>query len=100
MDGSRGRGCLSLHAACVSYCGSGPPCPAARRQRVLALLLLLGGAIGQVDVLNTFCHAHTPVLLSLLRVVNGLWLGVIAGVIAIALCFRAPKGVPKTTGKA
>ena len=38
-------------------------------------LTLLAGAVGQVDVLNTFCHAHTPVLLSLLRMANGLCLG-------------------------
>jgi len=50
---------------------------AARGWRTLALLLLLGGAIGQVDVLNTYCHGHTPVLLSFLRTVNGLWLGIL-----------------------
>jgi hypothetical protein len=64
---------------------------ALRKQRTLAMVLLVGGAIGQVDVLNTFCHAHTPVLLSLLRVVNGLWLGVIIGVVAIMLFYRQPK---------
>ncbi|MHB9025910.1 MAG: DUF5693 family protein [Armatimonadota bacterium] len=57
----------------------------ARGQRVLALLLLLGGAIGQVDVLNTYCHAHTPVFLSLLRTFNGLWLGILLGVVLLAI---------------
>jgi hypothetical protein len=52
---------------------------AARGWRSPALLLLLAGAIGQVSVVNTYCHAHTPVLLSLLRTVNGIWLGVIIG---------------------
>ncbi|MHB9130350.1 MAG: DUF5693 family protein [Armatimonadota bacterium] len=53
---------------------------AAGGKRALALLLLLGASIGQVDVLNTYCHAHTPVLLSLLRTFNGLWLGIIIGI--------------------
>ncbi len=68
---------------------------AMRHQRVLALVLLVGGAIGQVDVLNTFCHAHTPVTLSLLRVINGLWLGVIIGVIAAVIVFRRKPEVVK-----
>ena len=55
----------------------------ARGWRVPALLLLLAGAVGQVDVLNTYCHGHTPVLLSLLRTVNGLWLGVLVTVVLV-----------------
>jgi hypothetical protein len=61
---------------------------AANRRRTLAMVLLLGAAIGQVDVLNTYCHAHTPVLLSLLRTVNGLWLGIVIGVALVALFAR------------
>jgi len=60
----------------------------ARGQRTLALMLLLGAAIGQVDVLNTYCHAHTPVLLSLLRTANGLWLGIGLGVILLVVFAR------------
>jgi len=59
---------------------------ATRGKRPLALALLLGGAIGQTDVLNTYCHAHTPVMLSLLRTVNGLWLGVLFGAV-LMLCY-------------
>ncbi|HOS42735.1 MAG TPA: DUF5693 family protein, partial [Armatimonadota bacterium] len=73
---------------------------AMRNLRPLAMILLLGGAIGQVDVLNTFCHAHTPVLLSLLRVVNGLGLGVILGLIAILLLFPRQPAAVKTTVEA
>jgi len=51
-----------------------------RRPRV-AWLLLAAGAIGQVSVLNTFCHLHTPLWVSLLRVFNGLWLGLVVGVV-------------------
>ncbi|HEX2950384.1 MAG TPA: DUF5693 family protein, partial [Armatimonadota bacterium] len=61
---------------------------AAHRRRLLALVLLIGGAVGQVDVLNTYCHAHTPVLLSLLRTFNGMWLGIIIGVAILFLFAR------------
>jgi MFS family permease len=39
------------------------------------------GAIGQVSILNSFCHLHTPLTLTLLRVFNGLWVGALAGII-------------------
>lgn len=58
---------------------------AARGYRGLALLLLLGAAVGQTDVLNTYCHAHTPVMLSLIRTFNGLWLGMLISVVALFL---------------
>jgi len=32
-----------------------------------AALALTGGAIGQTDIVNTMCHIHTPVMLSLIR---------------------------------
>jgi hypothetical protein len=41
--------------------------------------LLFFGLIGQVSVLNTFAHAHTPLLFSLLRTANGLFLGLLFG---------------------
>ncbi len=42
---------------------------------------LAAGAIGQISILNTFCHLHTPLLVSLLRVGHGLWLGVLGGLV-------------------
>ncbi len=39
------------------------------------------GAIGQVSLLNSFCHLHTPLTLTLLRVFNGLWVGALAGIV-------------------
>lgn len=56
------------------------------RERWLPLLLL--GSIGQVSLINTFAHIHTPLAVSLLRTFNGLWLGIIAGLILIALYRR------------
>ncbi|MCI2426165.1 DUF5693 family protein [Candidatus Acetothermia bacterium] len=37
------------------------------------------GMVGQVSIINTFAHAHTPIYLSLLRTGNGLLLGLLAG---------------------
>ncbi len=44
-------------------------------------ILLTAGAIGQVSIVNTFCHLHTPLLVSLARACNGLWIGIIGGII-------------------
>lgn len=53
------------------------------QQRYLPLLFL--GAIGQVSLLNTFCHIHTPLAVSLLRTFHGLWLGIIGGLVLILI---------------
>ncbi len=48
---------------------------AARGEKRYVIPLVLIGAIGQTSLLNTFCHIHTPLRVSLLRTFNGLWLG-------------------------
>jgi len=58
---------------------------AMRRRLRLSGVLLLAGAVGQVSLLNTFCHLHTPLALSLLRAFNGLWAGAIVACVALAL---------------
>ncbi|HEY3411419.1 MAG TPA: DUF5693 family protein [Armatimonadota bacterium] len=57
------------------------------------LPLLIVGAIGQVSIVNTFCHLHTPLQVSVLRVFNGLWTGFIVALLIawISDRFRAPK---------
>lgn len=45
--------------------------------------VVLLGAIGQVSLVNTFEHLHTPVLVSALRTFNGLVLGIVIGVVLI-----------------
>ncbi|MEW6662936.1 MAG: DUF5693 family protein [Bacillota bacterium] len=50
--------------------------------------LALVGGIGQVSLLNTFTHLHTPLGVSLLRTVNGLWVGVLIGLVLILLYRR------------
>lgn len=50
--------------------------------RKLALLIL--GTIGQVSLVNTYAHIHTPLMISLVRSFHGLWLGVAVGAVIIA----------------
>jgi len=46
-----------------------------------AIPCIVLGSFGLVSALNTFCHIHTPIALSLLRVFNGLWVGALVGFI-------------------
>ena len=41
--------------------------------------------IGQISILNTFTHLHTPLIVSLERVLYGILLGVIVGLILVGL---------------
>jgi hypothetical protein len=52
-----------------------------RDNRFIPLLVL--GVIGQVSLVNTFAHIHTPLMVSLIRFGHGLWIGVLIGVVAI-----------------
>jgi hypothetical protein len=48
-----------------------------------AYLAAIAATIGQADVINTFCHIHTPLFYSLLRTIHGVWLGAIVGGVAL-----------------
>ncbi|MCD5416499.1 DUF5693 family protein [Candidatus Bipolaricaulota bacterium] len=50
-----------------------------RYRPLLLPLLLLFGLFGQTSIMNTFAHAHTPFLFSLLRTANSLLLGLLTG---------------------
>jgi len=39
--------------------------------------------IGQVSLVNTYAHIHTPIVYSLLRSLNGLWLGIVLGLLML-----------------
>ena len=39
--------------------------------------ILFLASIGQINILNTFSHIHTPLLVSSIRVIHGLWLGIL-----------------------
>lgn len=58
---------------------------AVRGHRRWLLPLFLLGTVGQLSILNTFSHIKTPLILSGIRTLNGLWLGAIIGVAAILL---------------
>ena len=47
--------------------------------RSFSMPLLVLGAVGQVSIVNTFCHIHTPLAVSILRTFNGLWIGALLG---------------------
>ncbi len=49
--------------------------------RTLPLFVL--GMIGQVSIINTFTHLHTPILISVMRVGYGLLLGIMIGLLMI-----------------
>ncbi len=54
-----------------------------RKEFMLLPLLALFIQMGQVSVVNTFCHFHTHFLLTLLRVGNGLWIGILLGFVLV-----------------
>jgi hypothetical protein len=48
-----------------------------------ALPVLLVGVIGQVGMINSFCHLHSPLLLTVLRTFHGLWAGLLIGLVVV-----------------
>jgi hypothetical protein len=54
------------------------------RRRFMALAGF-AAAIGQASVLNTFCHIHTPIAVSAMRVLTGLLVGGLVGLCALAV---------------
>mgnify|MGYP001293073220 CR=1 FL=1 len=50
-----------------------------------ALGLLILATIGQLSMVDTFAHIHTPAVLSLIRVLLGLGLGLLAGLAGVAV---------------
>lgn len=63
---------------------------ALRGLRRWAAPLLVIGAIGLVSALNTFCHIHTPLALSAMRVVNGVVVGGLFGLIGYLVVRNLP----------
>ncbi|MGI6226314.1 MAG: DUF5693 family protein [Peptococcales bacterium] len=45
--------------------------------------LVLPAIIGQVSLVNTYAHIHTPIIISLIRSINGLWIGILLGIVLI-----------------
>ncbi len=54
-----------------------------RRIPVLPLIFGAGAVIGLTSVVNTFLHIRTPFMLSVIRILTGLGLGLVIGMIAL-----------------
>jgi hypothetical protein len=50
-----------------------------------AMILILAGVIGQASIVDTFAHLHTPLLISMIRIVYGIVFGSIIGYVMIAV---------------
>jgi hypothetical protein len=59
-------------------------------RRATGWLLALGIGVGIGDVIDTFSHLHTPIEISVLRIVNGLIVGGIIGAAIIWIYRRIP----------
>ena len=51
--------------------------------RYTMIPILIVGVIGQISIINTYTHIHTPLLISLQRSAHGLWIGTVIGIVAI-----------------
>ena len=54
-------------------------------EHLLAAVMLVAGTIGLLSIVNTFTHSHTPLVISLVRTGNGLWLGFLCGAILLLI---------------
>ncbi len=65
------------------------PALASVHRRAIGVLFALGIGVGIGDLIDTFSHLHTPILISLERIANGLAIGAIIGTLLIWLYRRA-----------
>ncbi len=68
-----------------------------RGRRKIAIPAFVIGSLGQVSLLNTFCHIHTPLIVSAWRGGTGLVVGAIIGLAGFALgerLLREPESDP------
>ena len=68
------------------------------RRLWLPFLALLAG-VGQVSLLNTFCHFHSPLLVSLVRSAHGLWIGAALGAAVVVISRLADRRVTAAEGR-
>jgi hypothetical protein len=61
------------------------------RIKEFKISIIIIGTIGPVTLINTFCHIHTPFLFSMLRTFNGVWLGLVLGLIAVTIFYYLVK---------
>ncbi|BDG61706.1 DUF5693 family protein [Caldinitratiruptor microaerophilus] len=70
-----------------------------RGLRAWALPFVLAAVTGAVSVVNSFSHLRTPLLVSLVRSVHGLWLGALAGAAAAGLAALVLRWVEGALGR-
>lgn len=63
-------------------------------RRAIGWLLALGIGVGIGDIIDTFSHLHTPIVIALIRIVNGLVIGIIIGAIVILIYRRIWRPAP------
>lgn len=63
------------------------------KEKYIPLLVL--GVIGQISLVNTYAHIHTPVLISLVRMSYGIVFGIIVGIILIYISKLIGKVISK-----
>lgn len=63
------------------------------KEKYIPLLVL--GIIGQISLVNTYAHIHTPIMISLIRSAYGIAFGLIIGIIAIYVIKLLSKGINK-----
>jgi glycosyltransferase involved in cell wall biosynthesis len=65
----------------------------------LVFICLVGGIIGQVSALNTFCHFHTPLNISIVRTAYGLIAGLLLGLVFYLLVTISAQIISRITQK-
>ncbi|HZG87368.1 DUF5693 family protein [Paenibacillus sp.] len=65
---------------------------AASARKRLGMALIALGSIGQLSMVDTFAHLHTPLTISLIRVGYGLLFGLLIGLVLIAVWKLFEKG--------
>lgn len=66
-------------------------------RRKLGLLLIAVGSIGQLSIVDTFAHLHTPLVISFIRVCYGLLFGLMIGLVLIVIWRLVEKGWSRWT---
>lgn len=56
-----------------------------------AALLLIVGMFGEVSLVNTFCHIHTPIVISIYRSIIGAIFGLAIGIVLLLIFSRKDK---------
>lgn len=70
------------------------PALAPAHRRALGWLIVLAAGLGVADVIDTFSHIHTPLIVSMLRLFNALVVGGVIGLIVQALYRRVRAALP------